>query len=172
MSYGLKIFNWVEDAEKEFGGERSFYEAKEVDDYIRSLKADNKRLQKQYLQAVKAANENIAKNVDGNAKYWQDLCEKRTKMYLEEQAAHVAVADELQKQINKPFPYIEKLEVMKIALFRRMADTAFYHYKYLDLLAKYHYANKEEKKILERKKRQWILFDKKVKELEKELNEE
>lgn len=172
MSYGLKIFNWVEDAEKEFGGERSFYEAKEVDDYIRSLKADNKRLQKQYLQAVKAANENIAKNVDGNAKYWQDLCEKRTKMYLEEQAAHVAVADELQKQINKPLPYIEKLEVMKIALFRRMADTAFYHYKYLDLLAKYHYANKEEKKILERKKRQWILFDKKVKELEKELNEE
>lgn len=84
MSYGLKIFNWVEDAEKEFGGVRSFYEAKEVDDYIRSLKAENKRLQKQYLQAVKSANKNIAKNVDGNAKYWQDLCEKRTKMYLEE----------------------------------------------------------------------------------------
>lgn len=172
MAYGLKIFNWVEDAEKEFGGVRSFYETKEVDDYIRSLKADNKRLQKQYLQAVKAANENIAKNVDGNAKYWQDLCEKRTKMYLEEQSAHVAVADELQKQIHKPFPYIEKLEVMKIVLFKRMAETAFYHYKYLDLLAKCHYANKEEKKILERKKRQWILFDKKAKELEKELNEE
>lgn len=46
MSYGLKIFNWVEDAEKEFGGVRSFYEAKEVDDYIRSLKAENKRLLK------------------------------------------------------------------------------------------------------------------------------
>jgi hypothetical protein len=30
MSYGLKIFNLVEDAEKDFGGVRSFYEAKNV----------------------------------------------------------------------------------------------------------------------------------------------
>lgn len=169
MAYGLKTFNCVEDAEKEYGGVRSFYEAKEVDDYIRSLKAENKRLQKQYLQAVKVANENIAKNVDGNAKYWQDLCEKRTKMYLEERATHIAVADELQKQIHKPFQYIEKIKVMKITLFKRMAETAYYHYKYLDLLAKCHYAYKEETKILERKRRQWNLFNKKAKELEKEL---
>lgn len=175
MSYGLKIFNWVEDAEKEFGGVRSFYEAKEVDDYIRSLKAENKRLQKQYLQAVKTANENIAKNVDGNAKYWQDLCEKRTKMYLEEQAAHIAVADELQKQIHKPFPYIEKIKVMKIALLRQMSQTAYSDYTYLELFIQYRCLNEETKKLyeprLERKRRQWILFKEKAKELEKELNE-
>jgi hypothetical protein len=173
MSYGLKIFNWVEDAEKELGGVRSFYEAKEVDDYIRSLKAENKRLQRQYLQAVKAANENIAKNVDGNAKYWQDLCEKRTKMYLEEQAAHISVADELQKQIHKPFPYIEKLKVMKVALFKRMAETAYYHYRYLELWLQHCCCNDETKSIyepkFERKCRQWKLFSKKAKELEKEL---
>lgn len=173
MSYGLKIFNWVEDEEKEFGGVRSFYEAKEVDDYIRSLKAENKRLQKQYLQAVKSANENIAKNVDGNAKYWQDLCEKRTKMYLEEQAAHVAVADELQKQIHKPFPYIEKLEVMKVALFRTMAETAYYHYRYLEFWLQHCCWSEETISIYkpksERKRRQWKLFKEKAKELEKEL---
>lgn len=173
MSYGLKIFNWVEDAEKEFGGVRSFYEAKEVDDYIRSLKAENKRLQKQYLQAVKSANENIAKNVDGNAKYWQDLCEKRTKMYLEEQAAHIAVADELQKQIHKPFPYIEKIEVMKVVLFKIMAETAYYHYRYLELWLQHCCLNEETKRIyepkFERKRRQWKLFKEKAKELEKEL---
>lgn len=173
MSYGLKIFNWVEDADKEFGGVRSFYESKEVDDYIRSLKAENKRLQKQYVQAVKTANENIAKNVDGNAKYWQDLCEKRTKMYLEEQAAHIAVADELQKQIHKPFPYIEKLEVMKIALFRMMAESAYYHYRYLILWVQHCCLNEETKRLyekqFERKHRQWKLFSKKANELEKEL---
>lgn len=177
MSYGFKIFNWVEDVENEFGGvrSRSFYETKEVDDYIRSLEAKNNRLQKQYLQAVKAANENIAKNVDGNAKYWKDLCEKRTKMYLEEQAAHISVADELQKQIHKPFPYIEKLEVMKITLFKRMAETAYYHYRYLELWLQYCCLNEETKRIYEpkadRKRRQWKLFNKKAKELEKEFNE-
>jgi hypothetical protein len=174
MSYGLKIFNWVEDAEKDFGGERSFYEAKEVDDYIRSLKAENKKLQRQYLQAVKAANENIAKNVDCNAKYWQDLCEKRTKMYLEEQAAHVAVADELQKQIHKPFPYIEKLEVMKIALLREMAFRA--RFESVVLLRQSEEVHDFEtvqnlyKKSL-RRHRQENLFFKKAKELEKEFNE-
>lgn len=175
MSYGLKIFNWVEDAEKDFGGVRSYYEVKEVDDYICNLKAENKRLQKQYLQAVKAANENIAKNVDGNAEYCKDLCEKRTKMYLEEQAAHISVADELQKQIHKPFQYIEKLDVMKIALFRRKAETAYYHYRYLELWLQHCCLNEETKRIyepkFERKHRQWKLFDKKAKELEKEFNE-
>ena len=166
MAYELKIFNWVEDAEKEFGGVRSFYEAKEVDDYIRSLKAENKRLQKQYLQAVKAANENIAKNVDGNAKYWQDLCEKRTKMYLEEQAAHIAVADELQKQIHKPFPYIEQVNRMRIALFRQMAKRAFFESRYLQGLPK---LNDKVWKQQIRKVRQWNLFSRKADELEKEL---
>lgn len=166
MSYGLKIFNWVEDAEKEVGGVRSFYEAKEVDDYIRSLKAENKRLQKQYLQAVKAANENIAKNVDGNAKYWQDLCEKRTKMYLEEQAAHIAVADELQKQIHKPFPYIEKVNRMRVALLRQMAKRAFFQARYLQGLPK---LNDNVCKQQTRKVRQWNLFNRKADDLEKEL---
>jgi hypothetical protein len=172
MSYGFKIFNWVEDAEKEVGGERSFYETKEVDDYIRSLKAENKRLQRQYLQAVKAANENIAKNVDGNAKYWQDLCEKRTKMYLEEQAAHVAVADELQKQIHKPFPYIEKLEVMKVALLREMAFRARFESVVLlrqsEEVHDFETGNNLYKKSL-RRYRQENLFFKKADELEKEL---
>ena len=173
MSYGFKIFNWFEDAENEFGGVRSFYETKEVDDYIRSLINENNRLQKQYLQAVEAANENIAKNVDGNAGYWKDLCEKRTKMYLEEQAAHISVADELQKQIHKPFPYIEKLKVMKIALFKRMAETAYYHYMYLELWLQHCCLNEETKRIYEpkyeRKRRQWKLFNKKAKELKNEL---
>lgn len=173
MSYGLKIFNWVEDAEKDFGGVRSFYEAKEVDDYIRNLKAENKRLQKQYLQAVKSANENIAKNVDGNVKYWQDLCEKRTKMYLEEQAAHIAVADELQKQINKPFPYIEKLEVMKIAFLREMATRAFYESKYLWNKCEGCSPTEVNSGIFKAKKRerQYHLFMKKAARLERELNE-
>lgn len=173
MSYGFKVFNWVEDAEKDFGGVRSFYEAKEVDDYIRSLKDENKRLQKQYLQAVKSANENIAKNVDGNAKYWQDLCEKRTKMYLEEKAAHIAVADELQKQIHKPFPYIEKLEVMKIAFLREMATRAFYESKYLWNKCEGCSPTEVNSGIFKAKKRerQYHLFMKKADKLEKELNE-
>ena len=94
-------------------------------------------------------------------------------MYLEEQAAHISVADELQKQIHKPFPYIEKLEVMKIALFKRMAETAYYHYRYLELWLKHCCLNEETKRIYEpkfdRKCRQWKLLKEKAKELEKEL---
>ena len=174
MSYGLKIFNWVEDAEKDFGGVRSYYEVKEVDDYIRNLKAENKRLQKQYLQAVKAANENIAKNIDGNANYWKDLCEKRTKMYLEEQAAHISVADELQKQIHKPFQYIEKLEVMKIDLLREIAKRAFYESKYLWYNCEGCSPTEVNSMIFRAKKRerQYHLFMRKAAKLEKELNEE
>lgn len=171
MAYGLKTFNWVEDAEKEFGGVRSFYEAKEVDDYIRNLKAENRRLQKQYLQAVKSANENIAKNVDGNAEYWKDLCEKRTKMYLEEQAAHISVADELQKQIHKPFQYIEKLEVMKIAFLREMATRAFYESKYIWNKCDGCSPPEVKSNIFKAKKRerQYHLFMNKAAKLEKEL---
>lgn len=173
MSYGFKVFNWVEDAEKEFGGVRSFYEAKEVDDYIRVIKSENRRLQHQYNQAVLAANENIANKVDGNAKYWKELCEKRTQMYLEEQARANALGEQLQKEIHKPFPYIEKLEVMKIALFKRMAETAYYHYRYLELWLQHCCLNEETKRIyepkFERKHRQWKLFKEKAKELEKEL---
>lgn len=170
MSYGLKIFNWVEDAENEFGGVRSFYEAKEVDDYIRSLKADNKRLQKQYLQAVKAANENIAKNVDGNANYWKELCEKRTKMYLEEQARANALGEQLQKEIHKPFPYIEKLKVMKVALLREMAFRARFESFALQIRKVSDFKTGENlyKKSL-RRYRQEMLFFKKADELEKEL---
>ena len=172
MSYGLKIFNWVEDAEKDFGGVRSYYEVKEVDDYIRNLKAENKRTQKQYLQAVKAANENIAKNVDGNAEYWKDLCEKRTKMYLEEQAAHISVADELQKQNHKPFPYIEKLEVMKVALLMEMAFRARFEsivlHRKSEEVQDFETGQNLYKKSL-RRHRQEILFFKKADELQKKL---
>lgn len=172
MSYGLKIFNWVEDAEKDFGGVRSFYEAKEVDDYIRNLKAENKRLQKQYLQAVKSANENIAKNVDGNAKYWQDLCEKRTKMYLEEQARANALGEQLQKEIHKPFPYIEKLEVMKVAFLREMAFRARFEsialHRKSEEVSDLKTGENLYKKSL-RRYRQEMLFFKKADELEKEL---
>ena len=166
MSYGLKIFNWVEDAEKDCGGVRSFYEVKEVDDYIRNLKAENRRMQKQYLQAVKAANENIAKNIDSNAEYWKDLCEKRTKMYIEEQAAHISVADELQKQIHKPFPYIEQVNRMRVTLLRQMAKRAFFQARYLQGLPK---LNDNVWKQQTRKVRQWNLFNRKADELEKEL---
>lgn len=172
MSYGFKVFNWVEDAEKEFGGSRSFYEAKEVDDYIRVIKSENRRLQHKYNQAVLAANENIANKVDGNAQYWKELCEKRTKMYLEEQARANALGEQIQKEIHKPFPYIEKLKVMKIALLRQMSQTAYHHYKYIDLLAKCRYSSIKDKKKLKRKHRQWKLFSEKAEELEKELNEE
>ena len=175
MIYGLKTFNLVEETGNEAtsGTIKVFYEAKQVDDLIRSLKAEKKCLEKKYNILALSKNESVAKQVDGNAEYWKELCNKRTKMYLEEQAAHIAVADELQKQIHKPFQYIEKLEVMKIALFKRMAETAYYHYRYLELWLQYCCLNEETKRIyepkFERKSRQWKLFNKKAKELEKKL---
>lgn len=166
--------NWrlIENPNLDKGMVYDFYESSEVNEVLNKKDREISRLNKLIKKMSLGLNENIAQIVDGNANYWKELCDKRTKMYLEEQARANALGEQLQKEIHKPFQYIEKLKVMKVAFFKRMAETAFYHYKYLDLLAKCHYANKEEKKILERKKRQWILFDKKVKELEKELNEE
>lgn len=172
MSYGFKLFNWVEDAEKENGGSRSFYEAKEVDDYIRVMKAKNKRLQKQYNQAVLAANENIANNVDGNAKYWKELCEKRTQMYLEEQARANALGEELMKEYHKQFPYKEKLEVMKVAMLREMAFRARFESIVLQRKSE-EVVDKETCKNLYKKSmrryRQEMLFFNKADELEQEL---
>lgn len=174
MSFGLKTFNLVEETGNEAtsGTIKVFYEAKEVDDLIRSLKAKNKCLEKKYNIVVLSKNEEVAKQVDGNAEYWKKLCEKRTQMYLEEQAARASVAEQLQIEIHKPFPYIEKLKVMKVALLREMAFRSRFESIVLHRQAEEAYDFKTGEKLHKkaiRKYRQEILFFKKADELEKEL---
>lgn len=168
MSFGLKTFNLVEETGNEAtsGTIKVFYEAKEVDDLIRSLKAKNKCLEKKYNIVVLSKNEEVAKQVDGNAEYWKKLCEKRTQMYLEEQAARASVAEQLQIEIHKPFPYIEQVNRMRVALLRQMAKRAFFEARYLQGLPK---LNDNVWKQQTRKVRQWNLFNRKADELEKEL---
>ena len=170
-------YTWFEDSgDVRFSGSISYYRCddvenllKEKDDEIEKIKRLNKELSNKLTQ-------NVQQVVDNNAKYWKELCEKRTQMYLDEQARANALGEQLQKEIHKPFPYIEKLDLMKIALFRRMAETAYYHYRFLELWLQHCCLNEEAKRVyepkFERKRRQWKLFSKKAKELEKDLNEE
>lgn len=172
----MKNWRLIENPNLDKGMVFDFYESSEVNAILSDKDREISRLKKLNKKMSCGLNEQIAQIVDGNANYWKELCEKRTKMYLEEQARANALGEQLQKEIHKPFPYIEKLEVMKIALFKRMAETAYYHYRYLELWLQHCCLNEETKRIYEpkyeRKHRQWKLFSKKAKELEKELNEE
>ena len=167
-------YTWFEDSgDVRFSGSISYYRCddvenllKEKDDEIEKIKRLNKELSNKLTQ-------NVQQVVDNNAKYWNELCEKRTKMYLEEQARANALGEQLQKEIHKPFPYIEKLEVMKVALLREMATRAFYESKYLWYNCEGCSLTEVKSKIFIAKKRerQYHLFMKKAAKLEKGLNE-
>lgn len=167
-------YTWFEDGgDVRFSGSISYYRCDDVENLVKNKDDEIKKLQRLNNDLSNKLTQNVQQVVDNNAKYWKELCEKRTQMYLEEQARANALGEQIQKEIHKPFPYIEKLEVMKIALFKRMAETAYYHYRYLELWLQHCCLNEETKRIyepkFERKRRQWKLFKEKAKELEKEL---
>lgn len=143
-----------------------FYESSEVNEVLNEKDREISRLNKLIKKMSLGLNENIAQIVDGNANYWKELCEKRTKMYLEEQARANALGEQLQKEIHKPFQYIEQVNRMRVTLLRQMAKRAFFQARYLQGLPK---LNDNVWKQQTRKVRQWNLFNRKADELEKEL---
>lgn len=173
----MRKYTWFEDSgDVRFSGSISYYRCDDVENILKEKNDEIEKIKRLNKELSNKLTQNVQQVVDNNAQYWKELCEKRTQMYLEEQARANALGEQLQKEIHKPFPYIEKLEVMKIALFKRMAETAYYHYRFLELWLQHCCWSEETISIykpkFERKHRQWKLFKEKAKELEKELNEE
>ena len=92
-------------------------------------------------------------------------------LFLSKDIANVLSAIHFQKEIHKPFPYIEKLEVMKVAMLREMATRAFYESKYLWNKCEGCSQPEVKSNIFRAKKRerQYHLFVRKAAKLEKEL---
>lgn len=160
--------NWrlIENPNLDKGMVYDFYESSEVNEVLNEKDREISRLNKLIKKMSLGLNENIAQIVDGNANYWKELCEKRTKMYLEEQARANALGEQLQKEIHNPFQYIEQVNRMRVTLLRQMAKRAFFQARYLQGLPK---LNDNVWKQQTRKVRQWNLFNRKADELEKEL---
>lgn len=164
----MKNWRLIENPNLDKGMVFDFYESSEVNEILNDKDREISRLKKLNKKMSCELNENIAQIVDWNANYWKELCEKRTKMYLEEQARANALGEQLQKEIHKPFPYIEKVNRMRIALLREMAKRAFFEARYLNSLPK-EFINENMRNQHRRRCRQWSLFNRKADELEKEL---
>lgn len=172
----MRKYTWFEDSgDVRFSGSISYYRCDDVENILKEKNDEIEKIKRLNKELSNKLTQNVQQVVDNNAQYWKELCEKRTQMYLEEQARANALGEQLQKEIHKPFPYIEKLEVMKVAMLREMAFRARFESIVLQRKSE-EVVDKETGKNLYKKSmrryRQEMLFFKKADELEKELNEE